>query len=106
MNRFAWCASMVFICAVLFGCSSEPPKGKSEAAAKSYEVKGKVVDIAVDKRGVTLDHEDIPGLMKAMKMKFHVEDPKVVEGIQAGDQIKGHLKVDGAKYIVTHLERQ
>ena len=91
---------------VLVGCSSEQPKGKSEPAAKSYEVNGKVVDVAADKRAVTLDHQDIPGLMKAMKMKFQIDDPKILEGIQSGDQVKGHLKVEGAKYVVTHLEKQ
>lgn len=74
-------------------------------SARTYELKGKVVDIATDQRAVTLDHEDIPGFMKAMKMKFQVDDPKVLEGISSGDRVEGGLKVEGARYVVTHLKK-
>lgn len=100
------CFVLAIVGVVLAGCASEQPKGKSDSAAKTYDLKGKVVDVAADKRAVTLDHEDIPGLMKAMKMKFQVEDAKVLEGIQSGDQVQGRLKVDGSKYVVINLQKQ
>ena len=56
-----------------------------------------------EKKKVTLDHEDIPGLMKAMQMPFSVDNAKVVEGIKAGDQVHGKLKVKGSDYIITEL---
>src|SRR5712691_9264282 len=57
----------------LLGCrrTADAPAGKE------YDIKGKVVSIAPDKKGVTLDHEAIPGLMGAMKMEFPVESPEV-----------------------------
>jgi protein SCO1/2 len=84
---------------VLIGCNGGSDKSKD----KLYEVKGKVVAVDLGKKTVTLDHEDIPGLMKAMEMKFSVEDAKVLEGIKAGDQVHGWLKVESGNYIVTEL---
>ena len=59
-----------------------------------------------DAPAVTLDHEDIPGLMKGMKMEFSVADAKVLEGIKAGDEVKGRVKKGPSGYVVTHLERR
>ncbi len=94
--------SLCVLGALLFvaGC------GKEAAPAKEYDIKGKVVRIAEDKMAVTLDHEDIPGLMKGMEMKFDVEDAKALDGIQAGDQVQGRLKVDNGKYVITRLEKR
>src|SRR5262249_321165 len=66
---------------------------------------GKVVDIAPDRKSVTLDHEDIPGLMKAMKMKFRIADAKLLDGVQPGDTVRGRLKVQDGDYVITHLEK-
>jgi len=70
---------------------------------KIYDIMGKVVAVDPEKKSVTLDHEDVPGLMKAMKMPFSVENAKVLEGIKAGDQVHGKLKVKGSDYILTEL---
>ena len=86
----------------LAGCQRET----GPATAKQYEAKGKVVNVAPDQSAVTLDHEDIPGLMKAMQMKFPVSDPKVLDGIQAGDQVQGHLRAGVGGYVVTDLNKR
>ncbi|MCI0379096.1 MAG: copper-binding protein [Gemmataceae bacterium] len=72
---------------------------------KVYDIKGKVVAVDADKKKVTLDHDDIPGLMKAMEMPFAVENAKVLEGIKAGDQVHGKLKVKGGDYIIVELRK-
>ena len=93
--------------AVLAGC--EKPADTKPAGAppeKEYDVKGKVTEVAADKKAVTLDHEEIPGLMKAMKMKYAVEDPKVLDGIAAGDSVQGKLRAKGGDYTITRLEKR
>jgi Cu/Ag efflux protein CusF len=40
-----------------------------------------------------------------MEMKFSVEDAKMLEGIKAGDQVHGRLKVDSGNYIITELKK-
>jgi Cu/Ag efflux protein CusF len=80
--------------------------GDTREADKDYELKGKVVAVATDHHSVTLDHEDIPGLMKAMKMEFRVADPKLLNGLSPGDRVRGRLKAGSGNYVVTRLEKQ
>ena len=88
----------------VLGCRNS--SDSSTDSDKVYEVKAKVVAVDAEKRTVTLDHEDIPGLMKAMTMKFPVEDAKVLEGIKPGDQIRGRLKVKSGANVITELKKQ
>lgn len=86
------------------GCQNSASTPASNA--KVYDVKGKVVALDADKKIVTLDHEDIPGLMKAMTMEFTVTDSKVLDGLKAGDAVHGKLKSEGGQYTVTSLEKR
>ncbi len=90
---------LLFGSLLLVGCGSE------QKATAVYPIKGKVVAVDMNKPSVKLDHEDIPGLMKGMAMSFDVENPKVLEGLKPGDQVEGHLKVEGGRYIVTDLKK-
>jgi Cu/Ag efflux protein CusF len=91
--------------AALLGAGALAGCGKSDANVRTYDIKGKVVAIAPDKKAVTLDHEAIPGLMNAMKMEFPVEGPHVLEGIAADDLVEGKLKVTADKQTVTELHK-
>ena len=97
---------LVVVCVWILGCTNEPARDKAPASAASYVVKDKVMEVAKDRRAVTLDHGDIPGLMKGMKMSFQVDDSNVLEGIAPGDAVEGRLKVDGPNYIITHLKKR
>jgi protein SCO1/2 len=85
----------------LAGCG-----GGDANKGKQYEVKGKVVAVDAEKKSITLDHEEIPGLMKAMKMRFSLESPRVAEGLKVGDRVQGHLRVKGEDHILTDLKKQ
>lgn len=95
---------LLVVAALTAGC--QLPGAATTEAAKLYDVKGKVVALDRDKKVVTLDHEDIPGLMKAMKMDFAVEDAKVLDGLAAGDSVAGKLKAEGGNYVVTSLSKR
>jgi len=90
----------LFLGAAIVGCgnSGAPPEDRH------FAIKGKVVAVDRDKKQVTLDHEDIPGLMKAMKMPFAVESEQLLDSIHAGDAVQGRLKVAGGKYTITELK--
>ena len=97
--------SAVLIAALgLAGCRGGTT-GTQAPTDKLYDVKGKVVAVDAAKPAVTLDHEDIPGLMRAMTMDFHVEDAKLVDGLKAGDQVRGRIKKTESGYIITRLEK-
>jgi protein SCO1/2 len=93
----------LFTVLAVAGCSQ---KSTEKSAAKAYDIKGKIVAIRPDREGVTLDHEDIPGLMKGMKMEFLVEDARVLEGLQVGDQVQGKLKVESGSQMITELKKR
>ncbi len=86
----------------LIGCTTNPPK----TSQQQYPVKGKILALNMEKPSVRLDHEDIPGLMQAMKMEFGVTNAKVLEGLKVDDQVDGQLKVESGKYIITELHKR
>jgi Cu/Ag efflux protein CusF len=95
------------LCSGFSGCK---PQGKAEEkasseAAKDYPIEGQVAEIGKDRMAVTIDHKEIPNLMKAMKMEFTVEDASVLKGIDPGDSVQGRLKVEGGEYIITNLRK-
>lgn len=99
----------VALLSLLAGCkgaTTEAPDAATTGAAKEYEIQGKVVAVGADKRSITLDHEEVPGLMKAMEMKFNVEEASVVEGVNAGDRVAGNLRVEGSDYTITRLKKR
>jgi protein SCO1/2 len=96
---------LVFVVAVA-GCSSQTATTKDKS--KTYEIKGKVMEIqaASQEPKVKLDHEAVPGVMDAMKMWFHVENAKLLEGLKEGDQVQGRFKMPDGKYLITELTKR
>lgn len=87
---------------IFVGCRSS----NTGDAEKVYPLKGAVVSVNPSAREITIDHEDIPGLMKAMKMTFSVEDAKLLEGLKPGSHVEGKVKESSGKYILTELKSQ
>src|SRR5262245_15822823 len=91
---------LAVVVAVVIGC------GKTATPVERlYDVKGKVVAVDTQKPSVTLDHEDIPGVMQAMTMEFAVPDPKLLSGIAVGDSIRGRIRKDGGGYVLRSLQK-
>ena len=84
----------------LSGCTNS-----GGAKDKLFDVKGKVVSVDTENKKVTLDHEAIPGLMKAMTMPFDVENPKLLDGLKAGDPVQGKLHSKDGKHTLTELTK-
>jgi Cu/Ag efflux protein CusF len=91
---------------VFAGCKDGGADKPKVAAERQYDVKGKVTALNPSKPAVTLDHEDIPGLMKAMEMEFNVQNVKLLEGIKVGDQVQGQLKKAESGYTITNLQKR
>lgn len=95
-----WLVGLCLMGSMVFslGCGSreDPPK------EKLYPMTGVVVEIDPAKQWVTVDHDNIPGLMKAMRMKFVVGEPEILEDIAVGDELICSLKVtaDGQYVLV------
>ena len=96
---------LLALCALPFvllaGCSSST----SPATEKIHDLKGVVVSVDPDKKTVKIDHEEMPGFMKAMTMSFTVQDAKLLEGLTAGDRVQGRVKKVGNDYVLPELRK-
>ena len=97
---------MGFVVLLTFWTTGCGQKATERKGVKIYDIQGKIVAMRPDKEGVTLDHEDIPGLMKGMKMPFLVEDAQILEGLQVGDEVQGKLRVESGSQIITELKKR
>jgi Cu/Ag efflux protein CusF len=71
--------------------------------AKSYPLSGTIVSRDVEKNRLVIDHEEIEGWMKAMKMPFEVRGAKVAELPADGSKITATVHVAGGKYWITDV---
>ena len=85
---------------VVFG-----PTGCGGAANRNHPGRGTVVSVEPENREVTIDHEDIPGFMKAMTMTFNVAPGVALEGLGEGTEISFRVRERGGTYIVTEIAR-
>jgi Cu/Ag efflux protein CusF len=81
----------LFLLVALVGCAGEG--GKPADAARRYVLRGEVVAVDVEGYALRVAHEEIPGYMGAMTMRFPVLDAEVLSGIHEGDRIEATLVV-------------
>jgi len=100
MTRFAFVLASMIV--VVSGCGQSTTTEKSKT--KDYPLRGKVTAVDAPAKSVTIDHEDIPGLMKGMEMKFHVESEAALAGVKAGDHVEGRVTPEASGYMVRGLK--
>jgi len=102
MKMVMWFGFAGLLITLAGGCGKSPENVKD----KTYDIKGKVVAVDAQNKKVTLDHEDIPGLMRGMTMPFSVENAKLLEGIKPGDAVQGKLKAKSGEYTILELTKR
>jgi protein SCO1 len=75
------------------------------AAGPRYPLKGKVVEVDVAKRTITIAHEDIPGFMSAMTMPYVVleKDAALLRSVGPGDEVTATLVAPDSRYWLEDL---
>jgi len=73
------------------------------AGEGEYAAQGTVKSVDAGAGTVTIDHEDIPGLMMGMTMEFAVSDPEVLRGVAPGQVVDFRVRKAGEKLIVTEI---
>lgn len=104
------CAVIVAVLvSVAVGCGgqtgSPDPPASPGAPAGVYEIRGTVVSVDTARRILEINHEAIPGFMPAMTMPYEVAEPSLLQGLAAGDRVRGTLRVDSRGYVITALEK-
>jgi Cu/Ag efflux protein CusF len=62
---------------------------------------GEIVELRPDKSAVTLDHEDIIGLMPGMVMMFRVAPANLLAGLIVGEQVK--FDIDAKGFVIVGI---
>src|SRR6266571_6410734 len=86
-------ASLTFIAGLVVVLVASPACRKGGAAVKRYPVKGKVTEVDLGQKLMTLDHQDIPGYMPAMIMPFPVKDDQLLKVAAPGDEVTASLVI-------------
>jgi protein SCO1 len=83
------------------GCRREAPP----AGGHRYPLAGKVVEVDVANRRVTIAHGDIPGFMPAMTMPFAVleKDAALLQRMGPGDEVTATLVAPDSRYWLEDL---
>jgi Cu/Ag efflux protein CusF len=99
MHRLFAGAVLLLPLVMFAGCSN------STSNEETYSLKGKVVALDRDRKTIEIDHEEIPGYMRAMKMPFGVDDLKALDGLASGDVVEGKFKVVAGKRTLIELRK-
>ncbi len=74
-----------------------------DSASKTGGSRGVVTAVDASAHTITLDHEEIPGMMEAMTMRFDVAPDVSLAGIEPGAKVEFQLKVDDSGYQITEM---
>ena len=91
----------VGISILLANCSST--KHGEESKKEVYAGTGIVKAINIEKGEITIDHQEIPGLMSAMTMDFEVADSSLLASLKAGDNVEFELKQKNEKVVLIKI---
>ncbi|HZP41081.1 MAG TPA: copper-binding protein [Candidatus Binatia bacterium] len=67
---------------------------------REYTGVGDVLAVDEPRLQATIRHEDIPGLMGAMTMRFAAASPDVLAGVAPGAHVRFVVRDDGAPVLV------
>jgi Cu/Ag efflux protein CusF len=71
-----------------------------------YDALGEVVSIDEPRLHVVIRHEEIPGFMAPMTMRFAVASQTVLDGIAPGDAVRFVLVRRGGELVLTSIARR
>ena len=70
-----------------------------------YDAKGVVTKVNLDGGSVEMDHEEIVGVMPAMRMEFYVSDKKFLDGLAVGDKVDFVLRYKDHTETVVNIKK-
>ena len=77
----------------------------AERTAK-YEGRGSVVSLDEKAKRVTLEHEEIKGLMPAMTMEFSVRSGEMPNNLRRGNRVRFTLTPQGTDFVIERIEKE
>lgn len=84
----------------------EPSQTRQLVKNELFRGQGIVRSIDAGNRTVEIDHEEIPGLMPAMAMRFKVANPAMLKGISRGQHVVFRIEHTKDKFRIVAIEPQ
>lgn len=79
----------------------------AQSDARTYDATGTITELRRDRSSITIQHDEIEGLMPAMTMPFSVEDAALFEGLSVGDRVAFTLTREaGGRYVIRSIRRR
>jgi mono/diheme cytochrome c family protein len=102
---------LTFLAAIFaFSCQRNTETSRSLTPTKAaetqiYKAVGVIKSIDTDASKITVDHEEIPGYMRAMEATVGVSDAKMLETVKIGDKIEFELERTASNVVITKLTK-
>ena len=106
------------VAAIIAACSSpeanvQPPVRATPTPIKTpivpkngdYPGRGKITKINNELGSVEFDHDEIPGLMPAMRMEFFVTDKAMLKGLKVGDNAQFTVRYNEGQENIIALSK-
>jgi Cu/Ag efflux protein CusF len=71
----------------------------------SHRGVGTVMNLKPNVPSIEIKHEDIPDLMPAMQMEFHVKDKSLLDGLEIGNRVEFTVESGVGGLRITALKR-
>jgi Cu/Ag efflux protein CusF len=72
-------------------------------SVRTFKGVGKITHLVPGSGLVTIDHEDIPGLMSAMEMQFAAKPAGLLDGLKKGDKVA--FEVAGKTWTILQVRK-
>jgi len=105
MKIFTFSAALLLGC-LLSACEKQAaPSATPTADARIFHVRGVVQQLSPDDpTKVVIDHEEMPGYMRAMIMPFRVKEASLLSGLKPGDVVEFDYHVEGTRSWIETLK--
>jgi len=102
LRRVLFLCAAAFLCGV-FAASCEKQPTADTGGVRHFQLTGRVVSVDKANKSLDVDGDEIPGFMMAMEMPYSVQDPKLLDQVNAGDKIKADLVVSGGNSYLASI---
>ncbi|MET0646568.1 MAG: copper-binding protein [Pyrinomonadaceae bacterium] len=87
------------------GIPAGSPKPPEPAVNRTYSGVGVIRAINLDEGWFEIDHEDIEGVMPAMRMIWRVKEKALLKSVSAGDKVRFKVVDNNGSEFVTELAK-
>lgn len=93
-----------FVLAACGGETETVPAEEQAAQEQTYEVRGFFVEVDDAGQIITILHEEIPEVMRSMRMRMILEDSADAEGLERGDKVSFTMVRIGNSWYVRNVQ--